>query len=205
MDFKKLIDKNANADLREKIAVETAGGEVMKKVADFFHSLDKDMLVAIQKFGYADYKCGGTKFRRFVNSDESNALSISVSEDTHNNGNPNCVFVRIGANGFVCNYGGACIQLMDFAATMDRYYKTILVDPSVWVEYECRPDLANDVFCGNTLRFTSGRRTDDNRDWFERAYDALSHFILEFSKYLEERAGKINGKADAINSDIINK
>lgn len=202
MDFKKLIDKNTNADSRKKNAVEKAGEEVMKKVADLFHSLDKDMLIAIQKFGQRDYPCGDAKFRKFENSDRWNKVTISVSEHTDlDSGYPYAIVVRIGANGFQCIKGDADISLMDFAVTYKYEYKSILVDPSVWVALGCCPDRGEDLVSQGALKFTSHRHVGDNRDWFTRVEDAMPQFKKELYAYLNERADRINSNAESINNN----
>lgn len=202
MDFKKLIDKNADADSREENAVKKAGEEVMKKVADFFHSLDKDMLVAIQKFGQRDYTYGYTKWRKFENSDHWNRVTISACENTDlNSGYPCVVIVRIGANGFECSNGGDDIRLMDFAVTSKDEYKRLVVDPSVWVALGCCPDRGKDIVSQGALKFTSHRHVGDERDWFARVEDAMPQFRSELYAYLNERADRINGKVEAINNN----
>lgn len=204
MDFKELINMNKDAEEAKFLRVTEAKKELKEQMDDFFNSLNKDMLVAISKYGKPAHNIRGTihSCREFENDDSCNNLRIIATDDLvepYRIGDrdvecPGTVYVLSGSYGIRAYSYDQKPSIVDSCAVffdMSRSeFEAEMLDHDAWVESGFRPDIAQSRLIPKRERMilTGARMADDERTWFERARDALPRFVEELALYLENRA-----------------
>ena len=204
MDFKELINMNKDAEEAKFLRVAKAKKELEEQMNDFFNSLNKDMLVAISKYGKPAHKIRGTVHfcREFENEDSCNNLHIIATDnlvEPYHIGDrvvecPGTVYVLSGSYGIRAYSYDQKPSIVDSRAVffdMSRSeYNDEILEQDAWIESGFRPDMAQSHLLPKRekMMLTGARMAGDERTWFERARDALPRFEKELALYLENRA-----------------
>lgn len=191
MDFKKLIDQNDASDAKRKNRIASESSKMIDELLEFARSIDKDMLMAIGKFGKGGNTIpssgGPDKYaKRFDNSDSWNKMNILVSQ--HDDGTPYHVLILNGEHGI--DFYNDRIDIVVAAVTFDSKYSLKRIGIDYWVENGGCPDRSNiDWFAGRSLlKITNHRHCGDSRTWLQRCRDAMPQFVQEFGEFLKHRA-----------------